>query len=362
MKTLEEIYGDFYSPLHALSYGRPWILSLGSRSIGKSTGWLIQSIYDYLKYGKRFIYLRRTDDEVKMTAPSACDSSFMILRDAGYPIFNVLALKGKFWLYRKEDDENPEEIGMYFSLSQSYKFKSANFGAANYCRIIYDEFINTDASKYLGKQTNITYEYDRCLELYQTVDRGIGRPYRNETQFVFIANVASYYNPVCIGLGVDRYLRTDSKNIAPKGKYWICEQTASVKATDDIRNSYGYLLSDEANRAYAYDSIAFDAKMNFVKRLNCPMQGRFNIKYNDEVYGIYYVPSENCMYMSTRKNSGITIALTTKAQDQIDYTLSIRATDSMYMMTMKKLYYLGKIICENRRARYVISNYFMLTP
>lgn len=362
MKTLHELFGDFYSPEHLLSYGRPWMISVGSRSIGKSTGWMIWLIYDYLKNGNKFIYIRRTDDEVKKTAPSACDSAWYILRDNGYPVFSIIAKQGKFWLMRQDpEDGEPveEEMGMYFSLSQAYKYKSANFGANHYNNILYDEFINIDSTKYLGTKTNPTYEYDRALELYQTVDRGVGRPFRNETKFIFIANLATYYNPIFMGLGIDEYLRTDTKNLAPKGKQWALEQSKKVKATEEIKQSYAYQLSNERNADYAYDNIAFDEKVNFVKKINDPMKPLFCLKWNSTVIGVYYWEKEQYVYLSTKHPPLTAIALTADAQDKINYQLALKPYDALQIQQLKALYMRGRIICETRKIRYIITNYFM---
>lgn len=360
-----DIYGDFYSPEHALSYGRPWIMSIGSRSIGKSTGWMIDTIRRYLKNGRRFIYLRRTDDEVKSTAPSCCDSACIILKNAGFAVDHIEAYRRHFWLYKtenKDGKETPEDIGMYFSLSMSYKLKSANFGAQNYNRIIYDEFINTDPTKYLGTKENFTYEFDRCLELYQTVDRGVGSAFRNETQFVFIANLASYYNPIFLGLGVDEYLRTDSKNISPKGKQWICEQTKEVKATSAYKSSFSYQLADKANQQYAYENIAFDESLEFVKKIDAPMRALFNIAFDGNRFGVYWVESEDVFYISSRLSTMNTLALKPGAQSDTASMLAVRPADCMWLKNLRTMYYQGKVICETKKARYCIANYFMLTP
>lgn len=363
MKSLKQLCGKFYNPEHLLSYNRPWMISVGSRSIGKSTGWMMFLILDYINKGNKFIYLRRTDDEVKKTAPSACDSALYILRDAGYPVFMITAKQGKFWLLRSgAEDAQAEEIGMYFSLSQSYKYKSANFGANSYNNILYDEFINIDSTKYLGTKTNPTYEYDRALELYQTVDRGVGRPYRNETKFIFIANLATYYNPIFLGLGIDEYLRTDTKNLAPKNELWCLEQTKSVEATSEIKNSYSYRLSNQKNADYAYDNIAFDDRAEFVEKINEPMRPLFNIKWNDTIYGVYYYEKKQLIYISTKHSPLSAIALTADAQNKIDYTLAMRPFDNLQISTLKQLYQQGRVICETRKIRYIISNYFMLTP
>lgn len=361
MIPINKIFGQFYSPEKALSYNRPWIISIGSRSIGKSTGWLIWALYMYLTKGIRFIYLRRTDDEVKKTADSALDSAWFILRDAGYPVFSITAEKSKFWLQKTEDSEK-EEIGMYFALSQSYKFKSANFGANNYSIILYDEFINIDSTKYLGTKSNITYEYDRCLELYQTVDRGIGKPFRNETKFIFIANFATYFNPIFLGLGIDKYIRTDSKYIAPKDALWVCEQTKTVPATNEVKESYAYRLSNDKQQKYAYENIAFDENGAFIKKPEGILKALFNIKYNDATYGVYMSQTDKCIYVTAHRNELPVIALTAEGQNEVDYTLATRPSESIVMARLKQLYFNGKVYSENRKIKYILSNYFMLSP
>lgn len=355
MKTLKELFGDFYSPEHVLSYGRKWIFSTGSRSIGKSTGWTIWLLYQYIKYGRKFIYLRRTDDEVRMTAPTCFDSAVIIMREGGYQILDVKAEKGKFYLTRG-DGTPKEEIGSYMALSQSLKAKSSNYGDNNYWYIMYDEFISLDATKYLGNSKNITFEYVLCDALYRTVDRKVGCPKLNRTIFIFLANLSSYFNPLFIGLGIDKYLRTDSKTLAPEGKIWVVEQTKTVKATENF-------ISDGSSLAeYNDNNIAFDAKLNFVEKINEPKKGMYNLKWGNEKYGVYYVPSRQCLYISKTQTPLQTISLTCDGQDQIDYTLAIRASDNLAIMRLKQVYYMGKVICENRRIRYLIANYFMLTP
>ena len=355
MKTLEELFGDFYSPLHALSYGRPWIFSTGSRSIGKSTGWTIWLLYQYLKYGRRFIYLRRTDDEVRMTAPTCFDSAVIIMKEGGYDVYSVTAEKGKFWL-RRNPESPREEIGCYLALSQSLKRKSSNYGDNDYWYIIYDEFISLDSTKYLGNSKNITFEYVLCDALYRTVDRKVGCPKLGRTKFIFLANLSSYFNPIFIGLGIDAYIRTDSKILAPEGKNWIVEQTKSVKATEDV------ICDGSSLSAYNDNNIAFDAKMNFVEKIKEPMKAMYNLKWGNETYGAYYVPGRDCMYISKNKTCLQTISLTCDGQDKMAFTLAIRPSDNLVILRLRQVYYLGKVICENRRIRYLLANYFMLTP
>ena len=65
----KNIYGDFYNPTKILSYGKPMNISVGSRSSGKSTGFGIHLLKDFLKNKHQFIYVRRTEIELRNAAP-----------------------------------------------------------------------------------------------------------------------------------------------------------------------------------------------------------------------------------------------------------------------------------------------------
>ena len=60
---LDKICGDFYNPKKLLSYHRPLNIVQSSRSSGKTTIFAILMLLNYIKKGKRFWYMRRTDDE-----------------------------------------------------------------------------------------------------------------------------------------------------------------------------------------------------------------------------------------------------------------------------------------------------------
>lgn len=351
-----KIYGKFYSPELVLSYNRPWIFIVGSRSIGKSTALGMYMILEYLKHGSKFIYVRRTEDEVMNTCRNFFDNSIAILRQNGYQI-DDFKYDSKYYYIMINGEW--EQCGCILPLSQEQKYKSANY--QDYNTILFDEFISYDPNKYLGSKANFTYEYDRCLSLYQTVDRGIGQTFQNKTKFIFTANNSSYFNPLFIGLGITDYIRTDSKIIAPKNKLWIVEQISEVEATKDIKSSYAYQLSNEKNRDYAYNNIAFDETETFIGRIDKPMVCLINVMYNGHKMGIYYVKEDDMIYVSDRPGNVITLALTYGDHDSINYTLAKTFRDSPQMQVLREQYVRGNIMFQTPKCKYEICNYLMLT-
>lgn len=354
-----KIFGKFYSPERMISYHRPWIFSVGSRSIGKSTGWGIVFLKEFIDDGKKFIYTRRTKDELMLTCKSFFDSAVTILNQNGYHIVQFYYRDQEYYIQMEGEDE-PRQCGKTIPLSLEQKYKSSNY--EEYWNILYDEFIATDSTKYLGTKNNFTYEYDRCLSLYQSVDRGVGRAFRNETRFVFLGNNATYFCPLFIALGIDEYLRTDTKILAPKGKLWIVEQTSEVEATKEIKKSFAYQLSDKKNRDYAYNNLNQEqTDGNFVMKIKGPKRPLLNMKYRGHKMGAYVVDDIGKIYICNETNNLFTLAMTCGDQDKINYLLAVRYSDSDWLQLIKKAFYNGDVIFETNKCKYEITNYFMLT-
>lgn len=362
MTPFSDLFGDFYNPQHVLSYGKRWIFSTGSRSIGKSTGWGLFLLYDYLKRGHKFIYLRRTDDEALDTSRSCFDSSWYILRDAGYPIYDVVSHTGKFWLRRTADAE-PEECGCYIGLNKAYKRKSSNYGDNGYRNILYDEFIVTDPTAYLGTSKDFLREYIKADELYVTVDRCIGHPQLQETKFIFLANMATYYNPLFIGLGIDKLLTPETKILNPKGTRWIVEQTRSVKATEELENRERmFTTTQQMLSRYNNSNIAFYDNYNLVEKIKVPMTPICNVVYKGHIMGAYQLHNEDICYISPQRTTLKTIALTTGDLGAVNYMLPRSVEGYYYYHFISDHFNSGKCRFANRQCQYEIQSYMLMMP
>lgn len=265
-----KIYGKFYSPEQLLSYNRPFMLSVGGRSIGKSTGWQLHLLNDFIDNGHLFIYLRRTDKELYASVTDYFEDGVTILKQMG-KIYDFAYKKQLYYIKRTEESEW-EVCGVAVALNLQHQIKSAKTKYFHQVWwILYEEFILEDSRLYLGDKENLRAEYDKLMSLYKTVDRGIGKAYRNECRIICLGNNYSYFNPIYIGLGVDAYIRTDSKFIAPKGRLWCLEQTTTVEATKDINKSWAYQLSGEVQAKADYSNEAKEAHGCFVEKINKPI-------------------------------------------------------------------------------------------
>ena len=361
--SVDKLYGGFWSPHHLLSYGRTMMISVGSRSIGKSTGIEIYFIKDYLDNGHEFVYTRRTKDELMETCKTFGEGGVEILRDNGYTITEYKYEKGCYWIKRGEEEEF-ECCGYAIPLSQQYKFKSGHY--YNVYNLLYDEFIAPLNKMYLGTKQNILVEYDFLINLCKTIDRQKGKAFANRLRIFMCANAdpgkQTLYTPVFVALHADKYIYPDTKVCAPKGKQWVIEFTSQVEATKDFEESNLYQLSTDADKASTFANQIINTDEAFVEKINAPMQAIINLQYNNDVMGVYQVPSRGVVYVGGKSNCLSTIALTTEDHDQINFMLAFKYSDSPYMQMLKDAIYSGYIVYENNKIKNYLSRYFMLTP
>ena len=347
----KNIYGDFYDPTKVLSYHRPYIFSIGVRSIGKSTAWALHVCMRAIKKGEHFIYLRRTENELRETAPTFIQNAVTIInRYYKEPLI-------KKWEYKNSKYYiNDELVGYAIPLSLEAKHKSIDYSDVNW--IIYDEFL-VRSGKYLGNKDTPYYEMDCVESLYQTVDRGIDMAWRNNTTMVFIGNNSTYYNPVFIRLGIDKYLNTETHYCAPKDTLWVVEQSLPqhIDAIKDYQTSNAYQLAGERTKQYAFEGGFFDDKA-FIDKNPSSLRPLFNMKYKGDEFGVYVMDSKY-IYVSSKvikERTYDTIALTA-SDHRPDYRLMSSSMTKIKLL--KDFYYKGDIRFENGKAKWAINNLFM---
>lgn len=352
MSKKKDVYGKFYNPTRLLSYNKVLNFSIGSRSIGKSTGFALFLLKEFIEYGRQFIYCRRTLDETQLTAPSYFDNAVNILQMSGYDIKQVTYSGGEYLCDGKK-------CGYAIPLSLQQKYKSSNYSDVWY--ILYDEFMIMPGSqaRYIGGSTNASAEVEAMVSLFQTVDRGVGKSARNECRIIFVGNAGTFFNPFFVNYGIDRYLRPDTKYLSPKDDVYVVELTRETEATKDIKNSNGYKISTEKTRQYAYENKYADLTGDDFIEKN--PHGRyaqmFNVIYDGKTYGIRQYPDAGYIYVSERECEGRpTMALTT-ADHKPNYLMMKNWHGHPYTKLLKEMYDRGCIRFYSYKCKLVVDFY-----
>lgn len=348
-----DVYGKFYNPTKLLSYGKVLNFSQGSRSIGKSTGFAIFFLLEWIKKGHQFMYVRRDDDEKNKTAANYFDNAINILRGFGYEIKDFVYHGGFYYM-------DGEICGYAIPLNLQQKYKSSNFSRVWW--ILYDEFMVMPGNTrgYLGGRGNSMAEVEAMTSLYQTVDRGVGRAFRNETRIIFVGNAGTFYNPFYINYGIDRYLRPDTKYLAPKNDIYVLELTGETEATAEIKSSWGYQMSTEKTKAYAYDNTFADTLGDASFLAREPEGSRrplCNLMFEGEHYGVYMYERKGFIYIGHKPSPGRKeLALTTE-DHRPNYLLMRNYRQDPAALLIKDMYDKGAIRFADHKCKMIIDYY-----
>lgn len=365
-KYLNKCSNGFWNPQKLLTYGRPVNIITGTRSVGKSTGIAILALLDYLKNGHKFLYIRRHERDTRETAKSFFNNAIPIinaaLKDEGIHIeqfrYNAKTYEIGTSHYDGENDEPViewEVCGKAWSLAQEEELKSASLSDFN--TIIYDEFISKDKNKYLGTAQNIDAEWNAVTSLYQTIDRGINAPFRNETAIFLLGNKSTIYNPICLTIGLANYVNKGAHFTAPKGAFWTWEDVdaSRIDALDNISNSYAYMMSTDATKKYAYDNIGAD-NMEFIERVKVARYIR-TLSFQGEKYGVYIEDGTGKIYIDNSKEGYAVTSLDNDSFISTDLQLVHKWQSDYVMQMIHGAYSSGKLRFKNGKTKATFLKY-----
>jgi len=260
-KYLGQINKDdnFWSIKNMLTYNKPIMMVTSSRSIGKSTNIACFLIFDFLLNGFKWIYLRRTRDEMMETCKDYFSNAIKLINE--YTEFKIISIEYKAGDYfiLLDGEETPRHCGYAMGLSLESKYKSKPFD--NVGTILYDEFLPKDRSKYLGSIiTDPDKEPKLFNSLYASVDREIGKAFKSSTRIILSGNTETIYNPFFIAWGITPYIFKDEKAkfISPKDKPWILQRVKQVKATSGYETTILYAISTDSDKSYNFENNGAD--------------------------------------------------------------------------------------------------------
>lgn len=346
-KYLDACQNGFWSAKRILTYGRPINIVTGTRSVGKSTGIACLSILDYAKNGHKFLYVRRHERDTAQTAKTFFNNAISIVNDNTE--FKIKDFKYRNREYKADFGNGLEKIGMAWPLAQEEDLKSSSM--SEYNTIIYDEFISKDKNKYLGTQADISAEWDYLTSLYQTIDRGINKPYRDEVCCFLLGNKSTIYNPICLTIGLADYVNKGAHFTAPKGAIWTWEDVDAyrVDALDKIKDSFAYKMSTEKTKAYAYDNTGAD-NSEFIERVKVARYLR-TFKFQGQLFGLYIDDATGIFYLDNAKDGYAVYSLDNDSYGGTDLQLIHKWQQDIYMQLVYKAYTNAKLRFNNGKTK-----------
>lgn len=321
----------FYTGKQVLSYGTPFIFSLGNRSIGKTFYWTCRNINKFLHEGKKFIYMRRYDEDLKRVAPNYFDAVAFKFPDVEFEVKGNGKSGTEFYI-------NKRLAGMTVALSVATKYKSISM--PDYDTIMYDEFLPED-NVYLPN------EVGNALNFYQTVARGGGQAIREEVKFIFIANNVTLNNPYFRDLKIRDNIMLGTKYSVDPDKAWVVELTNNAEIAKEIATTpFGKMIAKTKYGDYALKSEFYLDDATFIQKPKGNSRYYCTLVWNGKSYGVYEYFEEGLFYVSPKvdPNSKDVFALST-LDHKPNYIM-------MYRNTFNPLYHFLKYAYDNALLRF----------
>ena len=336
----------FYSGKKVLSYGTPFIFSLGNRSIGKTFYWTKRCINIFLQTGKKFLYLRRYGDDLKLVADKFWDN---VLYQYDGVRFDTSG-KGTNCEYFI----NGRLAGKAVALTGVSKLKGISL--ADYDTIFFDEFLNEN-NDYLPD------EVGSAMNLYQTVARGYGKVIREDVRFIFVANHVTMMNPYFRELHILEHLQVNTNYCKDPDGAWVVEMTHNATIANEIAATpFGKMISKTKYGDYALKGSFYLDDDTFIQRPHGLSSYYCTLVWEGKSYGVFEYSEDGLIYICKKydKTCNKVFALTT-TDHKPNYMLLYKASTSPIFAFLKYCYDNALLRFENLECKNMFLEFMKYT-
>lgn len=272
---------------------------LGARGCGKSFGAKLKAVKKWEKKRKQFVYLRRTQEELKLV----CKTLFADINSSGLVSDEVTYSNGCFLM-------GGEIIGYAMALSKAGNYKSASY--PNVEIMIFDEFLVDEKGRYLKNEPKL------LLDIIETVFR-----MRDEFKVYMLSNSTTLNNPYVITW--DLYLNGKNHIIKNDVLFLVLESDKYSFAKSATRLGKLYRNLDSNFADYAIDNRLLFDDNSFIERKSGRLTFVFAFINDGNKYGVWKSLENYRIYISNDIDPDCKLEVTLKGADHTANTQLLRA-------------------------------------
>lgn len=300
---------------------------LGARGCGKSFGAKLKVIKKYEKNKKQFVYVRRTQEELKLV----CKTLFNDLNASGLTNSFVTYQNGCFLV-------DNEVVGYAMALSKAGNYKSSSYPEVD--TMIFDEFLIDEKGHYLKNEPKL------LLDLIETV-------FRMRSNFVvyMLSNSTTLNNPYVISW--ELYLKKGKNYIIKNDVLFIILQSAEYsEAKANTRLGKLYRNLDETYADYAIDNKLLFDDSSFIEQKSGRLTYLFAFWHNGKRYGVWKTYDSSRVFISYDTDPSTKLELTLSDENHTLNTMLIKATKGNVFKNFVVDYYNnGCLRFENKKIK-----------
>ena len=316
----------------------PFIFVVGGRGTGKTYG-ALEYVRKQALEGKKFIYMRRTQDQVDKISQDDF-SPFKSIDELTGTITTVQKMAGKTFSFI--DAPSDKTLGYCFALSTFAKMRG--FDASDVSTLVFDEFIPEKHER------PIKNEAEAFFNAVETINRNRELTGGEPLQCVLLSNANNMGNPLFLELGlVSRATKMLSKGVdtyrdEKRGLMLVIIQNSPISEAKKQTALYK-LTAGSSFQKMAIDND-FDEQCSNLR--HAPLKELRPLVGVGEIT-IYTHKSENWLYVSTHR-TGSPPTFGSSAADLNRFRLQYMWVWEAYMM---RRVYFEEYLCELLLSKYL---------
>lgn len=332
----------YWTVEHILPYQRHFNFINAERNVGKTYNTLKYFIKRYLKYKEEFVYIVRTQDEVKNNKIGKATKK--VLQNE-YP--DILTESKNGVLYQVITDNNGKIVekivmGYCIALSSAEKIKLESFPNVKW--IIFDEYMKEKEG--VTRYVNGFKEPDLFLSIYHTIDRE-----EDKVICFLLGNNTSFYNP---------YHLHKAFNIpkVEKGNIWTSKNVLfeNYSPSEEFKekrkeNKFIEMIEGTSYGNYAEKGEYKDDNYNFIGKRTKNAKYIFAIKYLDKYYGIWQDISIGKIFISEKYNEQSKLIFALTLDSHTENTLLTKTSNNVYLKWLAKNFNYCNVLWESMELK-----------
>lgn len=320
----------WYDIGQTLTYNCLFNFVIGNRGSGKTYAAKKRAIKLFKEKGHQFVYLRRFEDELKLTAKTYFND---IIDNREFPEDEITYNDGCYYV-------NGNLAGYAMALTKAKDYKSSSFPLVWF--IIFDEFLIEDN----GYSRYLKNEVHQFLSLYMTIDR-----YRGAVVF-FLANSVSMVNPYTLYFNISLPY---GSNIVRKGDILLqlVQDETFIKERKETR--FGKMIEGTEFSEYAIENKFIGDNKTFLMRKTEKAQYYFSFIYCGTTYGVWVDYGEGKMFVSENIDPSCKLVYSITVEDHSPNTLLLKQINkAVFFRNFIDNYKLGNVYFESQKIKNIV--------
>lgn len=311
-------------------------LSVGNRSIGKTTWYNRYLVKRYIEKHQKFCLVFRWNYELVECA----EKFFKDIQGLFFKGHEMSEKRRANGIY-VELFLDEQSCGYCVALNHADSLKKFSHLLSDTSIMLFDEF-QSENDHYCPN------EISKLMSIHTSIARGGGQQVRY-LPLVMLSNKVSLINPYYLALGISDRLREDTKYL--RGDGYVLEQTFKESvAEEQLSSGFNRAFKNEDYVKYAAMNVYLNDNTAFIEKPSGNSRYIATLKNGDTLYSVRHYYQQGLYYMDKSADEDYNVKLTFNA-DSHDAQFILIGTASPYAMMLRTVFEKGLFRFRNQECK-----------